>query len=191
MAATKARVPGMIGQPTKATTRAELEKQRGGVYATGPSGAVYKLRQLNFERHALNGGLPSSMVSIALEGEAGVQKVFEQLAAGPSDDPEEKTSYQELREYIDRLVIASVVEPALTIEDLGDPDKLDDDPLVTPLDQQWIVSVAFRSTDEDAEGRRLWGVEPLNRFQIFSHFHDCPEGCEGCARAGLFMDAAK
>lgn len=184
--ATATRKPKIV-ETLVVSSRDDLERKRKGILATGPSGSVYRLRQINLERHALSGGLPAALIQVALEGQAAITNLFEDMAARQTETGQGGES--PVREYLDNLVLASVMEPELTRMDLGDPTKLDDDALVPPLDYQWIVSVAFRESDTDAEGRKLWGVEPLSRFQIFRDFHGCTESCSSCEAVRLAFTA--
>lgn len=153
-------------EPTLApSSRADLEQLKQGVVAAGPGGGVYRLRQLNFERHALAGSLPAVLVRVAMGGKNAIDQVLQEI--GRDDAPDEDTvAYrQQIRDYLDELVLASVIEPKLTRDDLPG-NELADDALVPARDYQWLVSVALREEDYDAAGNRLWGVEPLSRFQL-------------------------
>lgn len=185
-AATTRRKHAAIVPTLAPSSRADLEQKRKGVVARGPSGAVYRLRQINLQRHALSGGLPAQLIQVAMEGQEAIGAMFEQMARGADGDADQAP----IRDYLDNLVIASVIEPVLGKDDLGDPGKLDDDALVPAVDYEWIVSVAFRESDVDAEGRRLWGVEPFSRFQLFRDFHGCAADCEGCLGFQAAVSAA-
>lgn len=137
----------------------------------GPSGATYSIRKVNLERHALGGGLPVNLRRAAMEGVKGLEKLLDAEDSGDG--------VNETRDYLDGLVLATVVEPQLTKEDLGNG-ELDDDPLLPAQDYAWLVKVAMGEEEYDADGRRLWGREPLDRFATFRAFHGCDESCEGC-----------
>jgi hypothetical protein len=177
-----------LGNGLKPTTREELERRREHkLVGRAPSGAVYRLRQIPMERHALAGGLPGSLLSVALEGQEGLRKVFEEMAEaskpGAEVDPEMVERHGEIREYMDRIVVDSVVEPPITMEDLGDPTRIDADSLIPAPDYEWIVSVAMRGVRFDADGRAMYGVDPLETWRIFRFTHECDAGCTGCSRA--------
>ncbi len=184
-----AKKPPKIAPTLSPSSRADLEKQQNGVVARGPGGGAYRLRQINLERHVLSGGLPATLIDVALKGQTGITELFEQLSETEELTPEQAERNTEIRDYLDNLVLASVVEPKLTKGDLGDPTQIDADSLLPPLDYQWIVSISFRETDHDADGRRLWGVEPLTRFRIFAQLHDCPPDCQGCFATQLALSA--
>jgi len=180
---TRAERPEELEQlvPTlEVSSRSELEGRRTGIIARAPSGVVYRIRQINFERHALAGGLPGSLLQYVLEGKEGMKQLFEDIAEQQASPEEVSEEHRPLLEYLDRVVLASVIEPELRPEDLGTPGKIDEDAVLPPSDYQWLVSVAMRAEDYDAEGRRLWGVEPLSRFLLFRFFHGCAEDCESC-----------
>jgi hypothetical protein len=159
----------------KATSREELEARKNGVLARGPSGAVYRVKQVSLQRHALSGGLPQKLRAMALKGAKGINQLF------AADDTTMTEVGQATRDYLDQLVLAVLRsnEPKLTAEDLGSG-AIDDDPLVPPNDYKWLLEIAMGEAEYDAEGRRLWGVEPLDRWVLFRHFHECAEDCQGC-----------
>ena len=175
----------------KPSSRAELERKRKGVLATAPSGAVYRLRSMDLTRHALAGGLPAHLIQLGLAGKEGLKRVFEEMAEAEGAEDEVLERYAGVREYMDKIVLASVMEPELKEADLGDPAKLDSNSLVPGMDYQWIVAVGLREEDYDAQGRRLWGLEPLSKFQLFRHFHDCTEDCPGCLGLSVGLSAVE
>lgn len=171
----KPRIPSTL----KPSSRAELEKRRKGFVARGPSGIWYRLRPLSIERHAFAGGMPPSLAQVVGESEESVATLLQELAR-PDQTPEEREASKEVVRYLDRIVLASVMEPALTEDDLGDAGNLANESLVPAEDFMWLVSVALRSTAHDAEGRRLFGFEPELQLNIFRAFHECAEDCEHC-----------
>lgn len=175
----------------KPTSLDELQRRRDGLTAPGPSGVVYKIKPLNLERHALNGGLPAKLRALALEGPEGLNRIF------ASDDGAMNEHGHDVLEYLDGLVCEVVQEPNLrcsepkTATDAAgqtrelkagdpDPDKIE---LVPPVDYRWALAIAMGEEDRDGEGRRLWGREPLSRWATFREEHDCPPDCEKCSRA--------
>jgi hypothetical protein len=167
-------------------SRSQLERQRKAktVYR-GPSGATYRLRKVNLERHALSGGLPVKLRKAAMEGVKGLERLLateeDDAAQGITADAVagDGAGRNETRDYLDDLVLATVVAPALKREDLG-TGQLDDDPLLPAVDYAWLVKVAMGEEQYDGDGRRLWGLEPLDRFATFRAFHGCDADCEGC-----------
>lgn len=174
--------PARITPTPSPSTREELEAKRNGVVATGPSGARYRIRPVNPERHALAGGLPTELRKVAMQVANGgdpLRAAARELVE--SGEEELKLIQDAAMAYNDQLVLAAVVEPELTVDDLGKGETLDEDPLVPANDYQWLLSVAKGDEEYDAEGMHLWGLEPLNRFATFRELHSCSPDCEGCA----------
>lgn len=160
MTKTRARVPATL----RPSSRDELEQLREGKVVTAPSGARYRIRRINLERHALSGGLPASLVQVAMEGQEAIGKLFEQIAQGDSNADRRET----VLGYLDRLVLATVIDPPLTEEDLGDPSDLTSDALLPADDYKFFVGIAMGEVDYDAADQRIWGVDPLSRFPAVS-----------------------
>lgn len=170
MAAAKPKSPPSVTP----TTLDDLRKRRE-LLVTAPSGAVFKIRPINLERHALSGGLPAKLRDVAQKGAAGVNEVL------GADDERVSEEGEGVREYLDRLVAAVLVEPTLPVDEDGTPDPEAVD-LLHPNDYRWLVAIAMGEEDFDGEGRRMWGREPLSRFATFRHEHGCSEDCDGCSR---------
>lgn len=153
-------------------SRAQLEKRTPPI-VRGPSGATYRVRKVNLERHALSGGLPVGLKRAAMEGVKGLEKLLE------TETSESDEASHETRDYLDELVLATIIEPKLTKADLG-TGQLAEDPTLPSVDYAWAVKVAMGEEEYDADGKRLWGLEPLDRFATFRAFHGCDEDCEGC-----------
>ena len=113
----------------KPTTLANLKRSRE-IVAPGPSSHVYKIRPLNLERHALAGGLPSSLRSIALAGAEGANRLF----AG--DDGQLAEQGEEVRGYLDGLVRQVIVEPQLCEDELE---------FLPPVDYRWALEGGIAS----------------------------------------------
>jgi hypothetical protein len=163
----------------KPSSRAALERRRKGFVARAPSGEWYRLRQLGIERHAFAGGMPPSLAQVVGESEESVAKLLAELSR-PDQTEAERAASREVVGYLDKVVLASVMDPHLTDADLGAADDLASDPVLPPEDYMWLVSVALRSTAYDAEGRRLFGFEPEMQLALFRNFHECPDDCEHC-----------
>lgn len=184
----------------KTVSLKELKAQRDGIVAPGPSGNHFKIRPLNLERHALNGGLPAKLRAIALEGAAGVQRLFE------SEDDTVSDEGKEVLGYLDGLVADVIVEPGLHADKdkvvtdprtgverhvkvgEADPEKID---LLLPVDYRWALNIAMGEEDSDGDGRRLWGREPLGRYATFREEHSCDADCPSCRRALARLSAAQ
>lgn len=159
----------------KPSSREDLLQASKGVVAVGPSGAVFRIRAINVERHALAGGLPQSLRRLATQGARGVDKLL-----SANEDKVDKAGLK-TRDYLDKLVLATIMEPKLQQEDLG-TGELDDSPLLHPADYKWALNIAFGNEDEDGEGKLLWGRMPINRLAIWREEHDCPEECAACVQ---------
>lgn len=159
--------------PRKVATLADLAKARS-VIAPGPSGLVYHVRPLNLERHALAGGLPANLRSIALQGAQAVNDLFDPKGA---DALAEHGS--DVKAYLDRLVADVLVEPEIPRDEDGNPDETVIDS-IPPKDYRWLVNIAMGEEDYDGEGRRMWGREPLSAWATFRSFHGCHEDCASC-----------
>lgn len=175
MAASTAKRQPKVTPTFQPDSREELERRRHGVIAQGPSGAVYRIRAINLQRHALSGGLPERLRQLAMQGARGLNRI---LAAA---DEEVNEVGETVRDYMDNLVLATIMEPELTKDDLG-TGALDDDPLLHPADYVWAFQIAMREEDRDGDGRLLWGKEPLDRFQTFREEHVCENDCVACQR---------
>ncbi len=172
---THPRVPPTL----RPSSREDLERRRQGVLATGPSGTVYRIRKVNLARSAEAGFLPSSLKTLAqaairaqMTGDAdGMPDVdFDQLEAARAEE----------RTVNDRLVLATVIDPPLTVEDLG-TGELADDPVLPAVDYEWLVKVARGEASRDFEGRPLFGPDPVAILETFQHHHGCNDGCPHCA----------
>ena len=74
------------------------------------------------------------------------------------------------REFTDRLVQLSVVEPKLTDADLAE---------IPFEDKDFIVAVATRQRDLDAEGEHLAGLTKSEKFRKFRRLGEFSEDVEG------------
>ena len=165
------------------SSRADLERKRNGVVAQGPSGAVYRIRKLNLARQAAAGGMTTKLRDAAIEamtktGEKGDVGAFVR-ELGPDVV---KEALDEERAYQDRLVLATVIEPELTEEDLGG-DDLTDDPVLPAVDYEWLLAVARGRERRDGQGRWLWGPPPLDLWDVWRDAHECDQECKGCIEA--------
>jgi hypothetical protein len=150
----------------------QLKKTRE-VVATGPSGNVFRIRPMNLERHALSGQLPPSLRKLAASGAEGLNEFF---AATEGEDQEEKngrtkSQVKEVQDYLDNIVRQVIVEPDLNDVDLD---------VLHPIDYRWAAAIAMGEEDKDGQGRLLWGLEPLSRWEMFRRHHECAEDCEKC-----------
>jgi hypothetical protein len=172
--------PAPVTPTRKPSSRDELERRRTGVLATGPSGSVYRIRKVNIQRQALEGTLPRELRELALNvvsrsnGRDPMRELARQI-----DEEKLAELISETKSQNDRLVLATVIEPELVLEDLG-TGELDDDPVLPAVDYEWLLAIAKGLEDRDAEQRMLWGPEPRNRMEIFQEAHNCAEDCKDC-----------
>lgn len=152
--------------PNRVTSLSELQRKRE-IVALSPAGFTYKIRPLNMERYALAGTLPTTLRRLALQGAEGVDKMLGSEAESLLENGEE------VRDYLDRLVLEVIVEPVLDAEHLD---------VLPPVDYRWLVRIAMGEEDRDGEGRRLWGREPLSVWSTFRDEHGCSPDCEPCDR---------
>jgi hypothetical protein len=151
-------------------------KQRRYALATLPTGLKVRLRSVTLDELAAEEGLPDTLVRVAvleqLPGGA-VAEMARDMVAGPEGIARTRELSRDVLALRDRLILRAVVEPALEQADLADLD---------PFDKGMIAALASRERDDDAAGRRVWGVEPLNTFQVFRDVHGCAEDCPSCGQ---------
>ena len=151
-------------------------RQRRTVAALLPSGLRVRLRPVNMEMYALSGGLP-----LGLRRLAGMET--EEFNRVLVDEEASIDALKDVQDYMTHVVRLMVAEPDLSGE-------VDLDALLLPADFHWLLQVAQREVDVDAEGRRLWVVEPLSRWGTFRSEHGCPENCQACVRVQAAFSAA-
>jgi hypothetical protein len=175
-----------LGAAVKAATLAEWQARRE-LLVTLPSGVRVKIRPINIERQALAGGLPRGLRRLAAQsrGSAGLNAVLDRVLLDEDGDGDGQLDelIGEQRIYLDNLLRQMVVEPEL-------PDGVDLDQIILPVDYHYLLRIAQREIDYDAEGRYLWGAEPLSRWDTFRTEHSCAEDCEGCSRVRATFSAA-
>lgn len=170
------RKPATPESPPSEFTPSTLEELKAGrrMAIVLDSGRSVVIRSLTLDELAAEEGLPDDLFHIALlDGLPGgvVGKIAEQLEAGDPASLEQaaKLSRDNLA-LRDRLVLAAVVEPKLTLADVKDLD---------PFDRATIALFAQRRRTIDAAGRRV-GAQALDTFRIFDQEHGCPPDCPAC-----------
>lgn len=152
---------------------ASLEQWSGAAIheITCPSGTRVKIKLPDLEGMLAGDALPEHLRAVAFKEVAdeirGITQQNGEEPASPEINPEIVKKGVELRDWI---VVATVVEPQLTMADL---------PSVPAEDRTMISSLAMRELDTDARGVTL-GVAPLSRFRIFREIHECAEDCAAC-----------
>jgi hypothetical protein len=174
--------------PTLEPTPLSVLKANREITCYGPSGNVYTIRPVNLERHALAGGLPAKLRSLAMQGAQALDKAIgwddendEDEIVSPETRAERDAEKREVLDYLDKIVRTIIVAPDLDGEDLD---------VLPPVDYRWALQVAMGESDEDGEGRRLWGREPLSRWATFREFHGCDEDCDHCRAVREFFSLA-
>lgn len=184
----------MAPRATASSTPAWKKQKRAWHKVTPPSGMTdMELRIPALSDLIRNEAVPERLRSIALKSAAhpaGFRGVMAQQLDDQNEAEEkgEKTledaiaENSELKQAIDdvtditkRLVAENVKVGGefLTLEDLDDPE-------FPTVDAEWLAGVMLRDIEFDAKGVRL-GIEPLERWARFRHFHDCAEDCGACA----------
>lgn len=167
-----------VQEPPSASNGVGEWQRRRFAKATLPTGQEVTLRAVTLDELAALDALPDDLVAVAwyekLPGGISAQIPAPELQT-PEGAARARKLSQDTLALRDKLVLAAVVEPAITETDL---------PSLDPFDKDMVANLASRQDDLDATGRRVWGVEPLNTFQDFRDVHGCdagPEPCPGCA----------
>ena len=144
-------------EQSKAVTAAAWKKAAQH-YPLCPSGARVGIKIPNLPRLIEAGDVPQHLLDTAI-GVAGGDDVT------PSIDLIKKQ-----REFTDMLVLMTVVEPKLTEADL---------PELPMEDMEFIVSVATRQRDLDAEGEHIAGLTSSEKFRRFRGLGEFDPTLEG------------
>jgi hypothetical protein len=91
-------------------------------------------------------------------------------AASGSDERPSKELIIQQREFTDRLVQLTVIEPKLTEADVSE---------VPYEDKEFLVAVATRQRDLDAEGKHIAGLDKSERFRRFRRLGEFEPDVEG------------
>jgi hypothetical protein len=157
----------------KTTTKTEATDVAGWKaaaihYPLLPSGVRVGLRVPDLAGMIETGQVPNHLLSAAVG-----------LAKAQLDDEKKVPTPEELtenaaqdREFTDLLVLASVVDPVLTDEDVK--------PGAIPIeDKQFIVAIATRQRDLDAEGEHIAGLTKSEKFRRFRNLGEFDTSLEG------------
>lgn len=124
-----------------------------------PSGFQVKIRVPNLPAMIEAGELPQHLLDAAL----GVAQGGD--AIEPSVDLITKQ-----REFTDHLVMKAVVEPAITTDDLRE---------IPFEDMEFIVQIATRQRDLDAQGDHIGGLTKSEKFRRFRGLGEFDPNVEG------------
>lgn len=147
---------------------------------TLPSGMDVKIRIPNLGLLLEGDALPQTLRNAALQEM--VDPISNRVARGAvvaaenesPGEPAPTVTLDDVRELYDLhkwLVVQTVIEPELELDDLHD---------LPQEDLEMLTQIATRERTTDAAGRSL-GTEPLSRWATFRDKHGCAPGCEACA----------
>ena len=148
-----------------------LDQLRAGrtVWCTMPGGHEFLVRPPNMELHALSGGLPSKLRRLSTVSSQELNRTL--ASEGEGDE-----ALAETRDYLVSVVRLMVLDPDLS--GLSSWEEID--AVLLPEDFHFLLELGQRERSYDAVGRRLWGLEPLGRWETFREVHSCAEDCEAC-----------
>ena len=141
----------------KATTLASWKKAAIH-YPLLPSGMRVGIRIPDLPALIETGEIPSNLLDAAL----GV--------AGGKDTTPTKELIAEQREFTDHIVLVSVVEPKITKDDVS---------AIPYEDKEFLVQVATRQRDLDAEGEHIGGLSKSDKFRRFRGLGEFDTDVEG------------
>lgn len=134
-------------------------------YPLLPSGSRVGLKVVDLSAMIESGQIPNHLLNAAV-GIASAQQNEDKV---PTVEEITKSAKEE-REFTDLMVLAAVVEPKLSEADVTE---------VPVEDKQFIVAVATRQRDLDAEGEHIAGLtssEKFRRFRGLGEFEPTLEG---------------
>lgn len=133
-----------------------------------------RLRAIALKSAAHPAGLRGVMAQALDDQNEAENKGEKTLEESLAESSELKQAIEDVVDIQKRLVVENVKIGGefLTLEDLDDPD-------FPTSDAEWLAGVMLREVEFDAKGVRL-GIEPLERWARFRHFHDCAEDCGAC-----------
>lgn len=133
-------------------------------YPLCPSGARIGVRIPDLSEMIESGQVPNHLLDAAL-GQA-----FKEQEEGKTPSPDEvKKSFAQDREFNDLMILKTVVEPKLTEADVRE---------IPTEDRDFIVAIATRARDVDAEGEHLGGLSSSAKFRKFRGLGDLDEALE-------------
>lgn len=128
----------------KALTKSQWKKNRAHPGVTLPSGTVVTVQIPNLPTMVKSGQMPNELVEVATKVAA--------TGSVPDDLMEQMEAFHKF------LVAHTVVEPAITEEDVND---------LPVEDIEMLVAFATRTRDLDAVGHHLAGLETVDSFRQF------------------------
>ena len=150
-------------ESTNAVTLASW-KRSAQHYPLCPSGVRVGIRIPDLSEMIETGQVPNHLIDAAL-GNA-----FKDLKEGETPSQEDiKKSLAVDREFTDLMLLKTVVEPKLTEADLRD---------IPTEDRDFLVAIATRARDVDAEGEHLGGLSSSEKFRKFRGIGDFDSSLE-------------
>jgi len=163
-------------------TPGSLEEWKGRrrIPATLPSGMNVVLRTVTLDELAAEDGLPDDLLRVALFEMTPLGVPGEIARELQSQVPEALDRARQLsRDAVglrNRLCLRSLLEPAVTEDDLVEIDG---------FDLAMIAEIASRQSVEDAAGRRVYGDQPLATFPGAGGIEGRDAAGEGGGEEGL------
>jgi hypothetical protein len=148
----------MAANDTQQATSVSAWKKAATHYPLLPSGVRVGIRIPDLAALVESGQIPNDLVQVALG-----------VASGEDTKPSVELIKQQ-KEFTDLLVLQTVVEPKLT------PEVVQDIPFE---DKDFLVAIATRQRDLDAEGEHIAGLTKSERFRRFRRLGEFDENVEG------------
>lgn len=151
-------------------------KKRGVHRITLPSEQRILMRIPDLSKMVEGDAIPQHLLGIALreviDQTDGARSLVDQIKAGQYDEATKTVA--EVNELDRWLVSQSVIEPAVTLDDIRSGE-------IPAEDVSFVAQICRRERFTDARGVTI-GVAPLDDFVTFREAHGCVEGVgeEGC-----------
>jgi hypothetical protein len=133
-------------------------KKAASHYVLCPSGVRVGIRIPDLPAMIESGEIPQHLLEAAIG------------FAASSDDTPSLELIKKQREFTDHLVLKTVVEPKLTEADVSD---------IPYEDKDFLVSIATRQRDLDAEGEHIAGLMKSEKFRRFRKLGEFGADVEG------------
>ncbi|MBA3240084.1 MAG: hypothetical protein H0T60_02565 [Acidobacteria bacterium] len=131
----------------KAVTKAGWTKKKRHT-VTLSSGAVVDIEIPNLPTLIKSGQIPNSLIDVAIKVATGTAKITRELV-------------EEQADFYNKLVSLTVVDPAITDDDVKD---------LPYEDVELLISLATRQRDLDALGHHIAGLDKNDDWRTFRNF---------------------
>ncbi|CAB4183196.1 hypothetical protein UFOVP1328_37 [uncultured Caudovirales phage] len=147
---------------TSTTKTTKTSWKKAGIHegVTLPSGTVVSIRLPNLSLMMKTGQIPNTLVEAAVK--------MQSLEASASPEITQEMIEQQW-DYSSFLVAATVVEPAITQDEVAE---------IPTEDVEMLVEFATRQRDMDAAYRHIGGLDKLDSFRRFRGVDDSYEDLE-------------